>query len=202
MSNKHNHQQKNQQSNNNAKVEEKEQSTVEQQAVEQEPVVEKKPVAEVKVVEKPTVQQQETTLKYTQTKMLAETLKSYVENMAPNHGIDTATGIVMQRNLIAQLTRFLPSQDFDIFREGMNLVVKTVKENIDGCFSKRHVFRFIPNVSGVPKEQVEAFKELIVVIQKAAETNVKQASQMFDMTKVVSNFADEKAVTNITRYFS
>lgn len=187
--------------NNPNQNEETTKPTLEIKAPVQQPKREQQPVLETKVTEPVVEEVKEVKFKHTQTSMVYEMLKGYIEVMAVNRGIDTPTGVAMQRNLINQLSKFIPSQDYAVFQECMNLMIKTVKDNRETVFAKSRIFRFIPDMSGVTKVQVDIFKEVVNLLQKSADSSVEQAAQMFDIGKVVSNFNNETAVSNFTRYF-
>lgn len=140
------------------------------------------------------------THKYNSTNQVVAILEDYVESMRLNRSIDTATGVMCQRNLINLLTKFLLNRKWEEFEEGMSAVMVFVKEHRDTIFSSKAIFRFVPDLTNVTTGQVEMFKDMCVVLQKINDGGIDVAKKQVDVEKVISRVNNENAISNLTRY--
>lgn len=129
-------------------------------------------------------------------------IAGYMENMDPKMHMDPKTGQRHQKLLYTVITNIINRLEGTDFQATWTQLLRLFRENKDGVFAERHVFRFFEYVD-LDREQRAAFQRLLVLLVHTADIKSRElVLKQTDMSKVLQYGVTEEGRQRVLGYYN
>lgn len=133
-------------------------------------------------------------------RILVSILKDYAHNMAPRRPVTSADCAGWQRRLYRAIAASLtyPAEEFT---GAFNIILDFVRENRDGVFSERYIYREYASVA-LSRSEMLSFERLVRLLTLTVDvSSIDEISKHIDMSKVVENLSVQ-AQQNVLGFYN
>lgn len=131
---------------------------------------------------------------------LTQVLDEYVVEMRPGRGMPEEVGARQQTLLATVLVNNVFGAAKEDFGPGMKTLLDTIKENRDGAFGEKYVYRFVASMR-VSTERRALFEDLLTIALTTSDQGVQAAKKQIDIKKFIDRIADERIIENLQSYY-